>query len=360
MSYTSGYQTAWQSATAPPILADSSGTNDCTLALSTQRFTPSKLLFPVGVYRVGAGIAPGGYAVVFNNTPNGTESTAEGQLFKGAGTRLSMFDNEHAQVWTVGVFGTVGGGPFNFNAELYDSFGGMGFSSITGVAYGLFITGCCFFCLKDCEFYQMANALQIDQCVSCEFDNITAKWGQNGVITTGGTTSLVNALLFKSCRISHNSLIGFNGRQASANITFLGCNFEENGTTGNNATGAVFANFDGGSEGAVGYNFTGCYFEGNMGQADIVLVNSSTTNYVTVNITGCNFNRNDAVNYVTHNIVTTGAIYLVLTSCAFKGFGTYVPNAAHTYVNSTDGNLTVKCLGCVFGNAGEQGTLVNL
>lgn len=356
-AYTGQQGMAYQSVTGTPISADTSGVIDCTQQINSGKLPPMALLFPTGLYKIGTGMAPGGYAILFDNSGNTTNTTPQGRFFNGNGPRLSILNNVTAGLWSIGVFGTLVA-PFAVNGELYNSFGQIAFSTSVG-AYGLFITGCTFFCLKDCDFYQMAKAIQIDQCVSCEFDNITARWGQYGIITTGGAVSEVNAVLFKSCRIGNNSLLGFSGNNGSSNITFIGCNFEGNGTQGNNATGGVSVNFDGGTQGAVGYNFIGCYFEGNLGQADIVLNNTGATP-VTVNITGCNFNRASPTNFVQHNIVTIGPIYLVLTSCSFKGFNGYTPNASNTYVHANDANLTVRCLGCLFDSALEQGTLVNL
>lgn len=189
--------------------------------------------------------------------------------------------------------------------------------------------------------------------LSSSFRDVRAAWGVYGAYFergTGGWTN-PNALLFENCNFQNNSNHGMVVLNPS-NMQVIGGSIETNGTRGNQNTGGVYLTFNGGSEGASGATFIGTYFEGNKGGYDLKLENTGST-YVTVNLINCNFNRLDALDFVTHNIIATGKIYLNLINCTFKGFNSYSPSLSREYL-AYNSSVVLQTYGSRFESALES------
>ena len=122
---------------------------------------------------------------------------------------------------------------------------------------------------------------------------------------------------------------------------------------------------DAGAQGSAAGNFSGVYFEQNVGTADIWLANSVQS--VAANVDGCSFNRISSTYYVTNNILVETANsgveqFVTVMGCGFKGFNTYVPSAGRPYINtitSASGVSTVAWAGCLFQSATETPVITN-
>lgn len=167
-----------------------------------------------------------------------------------------------------------------------------------------------------------------------KFSDLRISWNNYGVSAIQGTGfSQPNALTFQQCVFANNYLMGYSGGQSHANVTFLGGSVEGNGEHLNNESGGIFLNFDG-SQGNVGANLIGVYFEGNKGFADLK-INNTSSEYVTVNLFGCNFTRLDGTQFTQYNIHARGKIKLNLIGVTFNRKGTYVASDFRPYLNKS-------------------------
>ena len=90
-------------------------------------------------------------------------------------------------------------------------------------------------------------------------------------------------------------------------------------------------------EGVLGLNVKGVYFEGNKGQADIVIDTSLNSNDAIHTITGSTFNRISATNFVNNNVLLNkqgaGRTVLCVSGCGFKRFNDYEANYYRPYID---------------------------
>jgi hypothetical protein len=200
--------------------------------------------------------------------------------------------------------------------------------------------------------------------LSSVFYNCNIRFSNYGVRFEYNNFSRPNAITFVGSSISNHYNYGLL-LVGGATFNMFGGSIEGNGIGGAdvNKYGAHFVNS--GVEGAVSANFSGVYFEGNKGTADIWFANSVDS--VAASISGCSFNRINSTDYTTHNIYieTAGAgINQVanISGCGFKGFNDYSPDAARKYINavsSTGGENAVTWTGCYFQSSTETPTIPN-
>lgn len=239
-------------------------------------------------------------------------------------------------------------------SHIFSSINDLSFGG-TARGHGLYIFTAAFYKINDCSFQSLDTGLYLESVLSTEFSN-TSFWGNYvGVYATKGPASSgLNGSLFNKCQFSENSTVGFRNFGSLSNVTFSGCNFEGNGTHGTSTSGAIDINVNG-TDGNVGANFYGCYFERNGGGYDVSLTNTGSS-YVTHTFKGCNFNRIASDRFVTSNIKSVGKNIILLDGCTFKGYGTYSESAARPYINY-DSNTIVITIGCQFDSATAIGNL---
>ncbi|MEH6721284.1 MAG: hypothetical protein V7704_20595 [Aurantimonas endophytica] len=293
--------------------------------------------------------------ITFDNTTVAFEPDAgpAGELFFGQGSSATT------------VLGPVGGYAFQIvggtgvASHIYGDVSGVSFGSPSGGAsYGLRMFQCAFISVKDLTFSGLAGGMLLESTLSAEFENITFNSNAIGVSAIKGAGfAQPNALHWKSCRWRLNSTLGYSGGGAHHNVTFEGGSFEGNGTHGVSGTGGVHLNFDG-TEGRTGANFHGVYFEGNYGEADVLLNNTAGVP-VTHTFLGCNFQRISPTQYTTNFIKALGRHRIVLIGCSFDGYNSYPESSARKYVDYDPALTEVICIGCTFGSSTAQGTLQN-
>lgn len=148
-------------------------------------------------------------------------------------------------------------------------------------------------------------------------------------------------------------------------FNMFGGSVESNGIGGSASTKFGVLLNNSGVQGSVSGNFSGVYFENNVGTADIWLANSAQP--AAASISGCSFARVSSTNYTTNNIYVetsgSGVTQSVsVAGCGFKYFNTYVPNSGRKYINTSatsGGTSTVGWSGCVFQSATETPTITN-
>jgi hypothetical protein len=206
------------------------------------------------------------------------------------------------------------------------------------------------------------------------FEKVNLRFNRHGLWglksgSPGAASTQPNNWTFASCTIGNNGYYGAYITGGSA-INFIGGDIEYNGAVAG-ASGFGIQLFDSGYEGGVGAAFHGVYFEGNNGIADVILtgttVNATPMLGVTHKLTGCTFNRNQ-LNQNTNNILcnfgnpaTVGQQQLILTGCAFKTFGTYVPSAARpsiAYSGTAASATNFFNLGSLFTSSVEKPSFI--
>ncbi|MDR6432039.1 hypothetical protein J2782_001774 [Brucella pseudogrignonensis] len=203
-------------------------------------------------------------------------------------------------------------------------------------------------------------ALDMISTLSSSFKDMRLDANNYGVVATKGSGfSYPNALSFENCVFSNNAQLGYSGNSPTHNLNIIRGTVEGNGTQGDDATGGIFLNFEGGIEGAVGANINGVYFEGNGGSADLRLDNLAGSKYVTVIVQGCNFNRTQAAKFVRQNIVAVGRINLVLIGNSFRGYNDYVETSVRPYLFA-DSLVRVISIGNYIDNAAAGASLLSM
>lgn len=328
--------------------ADRLGINDSTAsiqsAIDSITATGGRLTFPSGTYKLSTA---GDYCLsLYSSTVDGFPwSTPYCVDLVGDGGGNTVLKSVTTDKYALQVSGnpTTSGGTHLFSSIKNLSFGG------TARSHGLKLLNAAFYKLEDSTFMSNDIGLKLENVLSTEISNC-AFWGNyTGVSAlrgSGGTTN-PNAITFTRCQFASNSTVGYE-QSSGTNNTFIGSNFEGNGTQGNASTGAVNINVDG-TDGDVGANFQGCYFEGNGGAWDVNIVNTGSR-YITHTFTGCNFNRYSSAKYVTNNVRSIGKNILVFNGCTFTSYGSYVENIARIYING-DANTIIICNGCTFGSS---------
>lgn len=200
--------------------------------------------------------------------------------------------------------------------------------------------------------------------LSSVFYDCVFRFANYGMRCEYASFSRPNALTLLGCVLGNH--LNF-GAWIIGGTTFnmIGGSVESNGIDGADPTKFGVLLDDAGTQGAAAGNFSGVYFEGNIGTADIWLASSVESS--ATNISGCSFSRIDATDFVTNNILveTSGAGIVQTASvmgCGFKGLNDYTPNSGRKYINSiatSGGTSTVAWAGCMFQSATETPTITN-
>lgn len=200
--------------------------------------------------------------------------------------------------------------------------------------------------------------------LSSVFYDCVLRFANYGMRCEYSNVSYPNALTLVGCVVGNNADAGV---YITGGTTFnmFGGSVESNGLTGSAGTKFGVLLNNAGVQGCVAGNFSGVYFEQNVGIADIWLANSAQS--AASNISGCSFNRISSTSYTTNNILVetsnSGVKQTVsVMGCGFKGFNTYSPSASRKYIDtltSASGVSTVAWAGCLFQSATETPTITN-
>ena len=250
-------------------------------------------------------------------------------------------------------------------AHDYISIKDLSFGNATGVTgNGMHINSSAFIRGESLGFFGKDTGLYLESVLSSEFSHMNFKSCRTGMyLATGSGFSGINAMRFARNDFGFCFRWGVHGINIQTNVTFDSCNFEGCGSDTDPSRmwmGGVALTFDG-SQGSVGSNFVGCYFEANKGGFDVQL-NNIGNHYVTHTFVGCNFNRVGNTSFVNNNIRSIGKNRIVLIGCTFDGYGGYQPSQWRTYFTdfSAGSPAEVTCIGCHFANRQEQGNLRNI
>jgi hypothetical protein len=183
------------------------------------------------------------------------------------------------------------------------------------------------------------------------FSKCFIHWNKRGAYFTitypAPTATAPNSINFFDCHIGGNGIYGIFSLKGCC-INFYGGDVEGNGSdTGSPLARGGILLYDGCSQGGVGCNLDGVYFEANQGLGDVVIVNENAPvapfelNEGVYNIRGCSFNRASADKYCTYNIFVhfdsakSGQQKIIVTGCGFKNYSAYTPDAARPHIGFT-------------------------
>jgi hypothetical protein len=307
--------------------------------------------FPAGTYRITNGL------------------TIDNSGDTSARFKASMYGDSSASVLIRGMPGsydmlTITGGSTGAGPESHQVIRGLFFVKEDFVGFCIGGDNIAFLSLEDVCCYNGEYGFYATDVLSSVFYNCVFRQCSIGIRAQYTNFSYPNALtlvgcVIGNCRDSGAWIIG------GTNFNMFGGSVESNGFGGTNPTkfGVLLSNS--GVQGAVSGNFSGVYFENNVGTADIWLANSAEP--AAASISGCSFARLDATQFVTNNILveTAGAGVVQSVSvagCGFRFFNTYVPNSSRKYINtlqSAGGVSTVAWSGCVFQSPSEEPIITN-
>lgn len=306
--------------------------------------------FPAGIYKITNGL-----------TINNSGDTSD--TFKA-----SMYGDSSSSARIHGMAGsydmlTITGGT-GAGLESHQVIRGLFFVKEDYVGYCIGGDNLAFLSLEDVSCFNGAYSFYATDVLSSVFYNCVFRQATIGMRAEYTNVSYPNALTMVGCVVGNSRDAGI-WIVGGTTFNMFGGSVESNGIDGSSATKFGVLLNNSGVQGSVSGNFSGVYFENNVGTADIWLANSAQP--AAASISGCSFARISSTYYVTNNIYveTSGAGItqsVSVAGCGFKYFNTYVPNSGRKYINSSStsgGVSTVAWSGCVFQSATETPTITN-
>ena len=281
--------------------------------------------FPAGKYRTTAEL----YLDVRGVT-GAPDSNQRRVNFRGAGKGNTVIKPNVDSIIALHI---QGDNPLTSASHAYITLSDLAFggnSPTPRTTTGLKLEDLAYLTVSDVTFNNMNVDMVLKGCLASTFQNVVFNESVVGV-SADASASGPHSNLWLGCEFRALTLRGYDGYTSVSGATFINCRFEACGDV-SNATSGAFRQNTSGSAGEHGATFIGCYFEGNSGGYDIQF-NEIAATRVQLNVGGCCFNRVDATDFVTNNIVTTGDVDLNMSGNSFTSYNTYSPNAGRPYLN---------------------------
>jgi hypothetical protein len=310
--------------------------------------------FPPGIYKITNGLTinnSGDILDVYKASMYGDSSSS---------ARI------HGMAGSYDMLTITGGSASTAGVESHQVIRGLFFVKEDYVGFCIGGDNLAFLSLEDVSCFNGAYSFYATDVLSSVFYNCVFRQATIGMRAEygGGVGSYPNALTMVGCVIGNCRDAGV-WIVGGTTFNMFGGSVESNGIDGSSATKFGVLLNNSGFQGSVSGNFSGVYFENNVGTADIWLANSAQP--AAASISGCSFARISSSYYVTNNILveTSGAGVtqsVSVAGCGFKYFNTYVPNSGRKYINAistSSGVSTVAWSGCTFQSATETPTITN-
>lgn len=306
--------------------------------------------FPAGIYKITNGLT-------INNSGD-TSDTFKASMY-GDSSSSARIHGAAGSYDMLTITGGTGAG-----VESHQVIRGLFFVKEDFVGSCIAGDNLAFLSLEDVSCFNANYSFYATDVLSSVFYNCVFRQSTIGMRAEYNNFSYPNALTMVGCVIG-------NCRDAGVWITggttfnMFGGSVESNGIDGSSSTKFGVLLNNSGVQGSISGNFSGVYFENNVGTADIWLANSAQP--AAASISGCSFARVSSTYYTTNNIYveTSGSGVsqsVSVAGCGFKYFNTYVPNSGRKYINTSatsGGTSTVGWSGCVFQSATETPTITN-
>jgi hypothetical protein len=306
--------------------------------------------FPAGIYKITNGLT-------INNSGD-TSDTFKASMY-GDSSSSARIHGAAGSYDMLTITGGTGAG-----LESHQVIRGLFFVKEDYVGYCIGGDNLAFLSLEDVSCFNGAYSFYATDVLSSVFYNCVFRQATIGMRAEYTNVSYPNALTMVGCVVGNSRDAGI-WIVGGTTFNMFGGSVESNGIDGSSATKFGVLLNNSGVQGSVSGNFSGVYFENNVGTADIWLANSAQP--AAASISGCSFARISSTYYVTNNILveTSGAGVtqsVSVAGCGFKYFNTYVPNSGRKYINAistSSGVSTVAWSGCVFQSATETPTITN-
>jgi hypothetical protein len=308
--------------------------------------------FPPGVYRTTN-------TLVINNAGD-IDDRVKASMYGDSSASVRI----HADAGSYDMLQIIGGTP-GLGTHSHQVIRGLFFQK-EGAPLGACIAGdnLAFLSIEDVSVLGGNYAFYATDVLSSVFYNCVFRFANIAMRAEYNNFSYPNAITLVGCVIGNNNDIGVY-ITGGTNFNMFGGSVESNGLTGFAAVKYGVLLNNSGVQGSVSGNFSGVYFENNVGVADIWLANSAEP--AAASISGCSFARLNLTQFVTNNILveTSGAGVkqtVSVAGCGFRFFNSYVPNSGRKYINAIStgsGVSTVAWSGCLFQSSIEAPTIPN-
>jgi hypothetical protein len=280
-----------------------------------------KMLVPAGAYRIGTP----GLTVDLTAVTNSTDArpSIEGD---GIGLSLIYFDDgDYTGLrWR-------GGTSSGLHAKSVIS--GLHLRKQDVLGIGLKVEDAAYFTLRDVECAGWNYGVDLADCLSTGIFGLVARFNNYGLKAARDGGSQPNAISLYSCVFGNNNENGL-VLTRPGDVNMFGGSVESNGAAGDDVTkGGVYIS-EGPSQAGVSFAMFGTYVENNVGDAAILISNSSGHQGV-YGFHGTSFQRVSNTTFSTNLVKASGTTRMVLSfkSCAFKRLGTYVADAGRPYID---------------------------
>jgi hypothetical protein len=292
------------------------------------------LFFPQGRYRTTA-------PLVIDKTPytndpiNGDMS---GIAIQGASARSAQIVADHDGV-CLDYQGALSAG-----IHSYFNISGVGllkanYNRAAG-SIGLKLNLCAYFSINRFDMYGFEYGIYGIDCLSGSFEDGTIRGNGHGFYFIKGVSSWPNNISFRGVMTLNNIITGGTLFRPSV-FSYIGGSIESNGYTGILADPNSWGLYveSAGTEGSVGVNMQGVYFENNNGISDILI--QQNINNVIHNFSGCSFLRFQNTRYVTSciRLNSVNDTRLSINGCGFKDYSPYVADPSRPWIATGDAQV---------------------
>ena len=326
-------------------------TTNIQAAINYANSVGGDVYFPAGTYKI-------------TNTLTVDNSTSTSEFAKA-----SLYGDSSASVRIHGMAGaynmlSITGGATGAGLHSHQVIRGLFFDKDDRLGACIVGDNLAFISFEDVSCLNGEYGFYATDVLSSVFYDCVFRFASYGMRCEYSNVSYPNALTLVGCVIGNNENFGV-WVTGGSTFNMFGGSIESNGVGGSDPTKFGVLLNNAGNQGSVAGNFSGVYFEQNVGTADIWLANSAQS--AASNIDGCSFNRISSTYYTTNNILVetsnSGVKQTVsVMGCGFKGFNTYSPSSSRKYIDtltSASGVSTVAWAGCLFQSATETPTITN-
>jgi hypothetical protein len=288
---------------------------------------------------------------------------------QGSGKETTFIANDMAgtNATCIKVVGScnINGGSSGSGSSTFLRHGGFTIADYTNAwtRTGIAAYNVAFMTFEDMSIWSQRTAFYINSFVYGTWDNCDFRFNYDGFVGTfdgadlntnvpgyiaSGSGSYPNLCTWVRCNFNSNKHCGFTSKIGSSS-SIKGCGFEGNGTTfGTNGEGGAIMELCG-SNGKAGLVIDDCYFEANIGEAQLVLFTQDGIEK-TITIKNCTFNHSQAGCKYAIKIVNSagGCLRVKLESCGFWNTGT-TSDPKFPFIH-TEGNVEIEESNCTYSD----------
>ncbi|WP_313495472.1 hypothetical protein [Pseudoxanthomonas mexicana] len=298
--------------------------------LSAMKSRGGTLVLPNGKISISSGLLLD-YTGLANDEGN-TRIVIRGQGSKSSEIKLTATSGAALRV--------LGSWPFSQSLQLSN----MRLTGGGGTSRALLLESCASVRLDDVVMRGAQYGMECVDVLSLQWLNSAAVFNSYGILARKNTLTFPNLYNFVGGSIGGNGIYGADF-QGGCLTNMIGVGIEGNGlseATAANAWGVRL--YDTGTEGRAAGCLSGCYFEGNKGQADLWV--NQLVYEVALSVQGCTFNRLSSTDFTVNNVrlqtSSTGKISAMISGNGFMRAGTYAANSGRRTILGTGASRSIS------------------